>query len=412
MLDLIIADVRIAGRAGPVDIGLQSGHIAAIELNITADAPRDQGHGNFAFGGFVEPHIHLDKAGILDRCPICEGTLQEAIALTAKAKAGFTTPDVITRASSIAEQAILHGITRMRSFVEIDPRAGFRSFEGLLAVQRDFRFGVDIELCAFAQEGLTQEMATYAMLDEALANGAASVGGCPYTDADPVRHVGLIFDLAEKHGVPVDFHADFDLDPNGSILPEIIAQTRTRGFAGRVSVGHATKLAAMSPDMVTTLGLQLAEAGIAVTALPATDLFLLGRNANGLVPRGVAPLIRLAELGVLTSLGNNNILNPFTPFGDASLLRMANLFANIAHLSRDAEMAAVFDMVSANPARQLGHTPTLEIGQPADIVLLDCPSAALAVRTVAPVRCGYKNGRKSVERPRPVLFKPQMEAVP
>lgn len=412
MLDLVIADVSLLGRAGPVDIGIASGRIAAIEPNIAADAPRDAGHGSFAFGGFVEPHIHLDKADILDRCPICEGTLKEAIALTARAKVGFTTPDVIARASRVAEQAILHGITRLRSFVEIDLRAGFRSFEGLLDVQRNYRFGLDIELCAFAQEGLTQEMTTHDMLDEALGNGATAIGGCPYTDADPVSHVGLIFDLAEKHGVPVDFHADFDLDPNGSILPEIAAQTRARGFAGRVSVGHATKLAAMPPDMVTELGRELAEAGIAVTALPATDLFLLGRGADALVPRGVAPLMRLAELGVLTSLGNNNILNPFTPFGDASLLRVANLFANIAHLSRDAEMAAAFDMVSINPARQLGHTTALEIGQPADIVLLDCQSPAQAVRTIAPVLCGYKNGRRSFERPRALLFKPQMEAVP
>jgi cytosine deaminase len=250
------------------------------------------------------------------------------------------------------------------------------------------------------------------MLDEALANGAALVGGCPYTDPDPVRHVGLTFDLAEKHSVAVDFHADFDLDPAGSILPEIIRHTRERGFSGRVSIGHATKLAAMTSDEVTALGTDLAEAGIAVTALPATDLFLLGRDASGLVPRGVAPLMRLAELGALVSLGNNNILNPFTPFGDASLLRMANLFANVAHLSRDADMTAVFEMISTNPATQLGKAQALAVGQPADIVLLDAPSTAMAVRTVAPVLCGYKRGRKSFERARPLLFKPAAEDLP
>lgn len=403
MLTLVIANVVVGGIAEPVDIGITEGRIAAIESHIEADAPRDAGGRALAFGGFVEPHIHLDKAGILDRCPICQGTLKEAIALTAKAKAGFTVADVAARAGKIAEQAILQGITRLRSFVEIDPRAGFRSFEALLGVQRDYAFGIDIELCAFAQDGMTQEMATYAMLDEALANGADLVGGCPYTDPDPVRHVELIFNLAEKHDVAVDFHADFDLDPDGSILPEIIRQTRARGFAGRASVGHATKLAAMAPDVVTVLGTDLAEAGVAVTALPATDLFLLGQGA-----RGLAPLMRLTELGVLVSLGNNNILNPFTPFGDVSLLRMANLFANITQRPRDADMSVLFDMISINPARQLGAAQAISVGQPADIVLLDAPSPEMAVRTIAPVLRGYKRGRKSFERAKPLLYRPSV----
>ncbi len=47
-------------------------------------------------------------------------------------------------------------------------------------------------------------------------------------------------------------------------------------------------------------------------------------------------------------------MNPFTPFGDASLVRMANLYANVAQLSRDEDIAQVFEMVTADAARQLG----------------------------------------------------------
>jgi len=394
-LDLIISNARLAGWDVPVDIGIANSHVAEIAPSIAADAPRDDACGGLAFAGFVEGHIHLDKAGILDRCLICEGTLKEAVALTAKAKAGFNVPDVRERASKVVEAAILHGTTRLRSFVEIDPRAGSRSFEALLEVQSAYAASIDIELCAFAQEGLTQEMATYAMLDEALSAGAALIGGCPYTDPDPVAHVGLIFDLAEKHGTAVDFHADFDLDPNNSILPEIARQTRARGFNGRVSVGHATKLAAMPPANVDRLAADLAAAGITVTALPATDLFILG---------SLAPLLRLRALGVEVTLATNNILNPFTPYGDASLLRMANLYANTAQLSRSDDLAAAFEMISAAPARQLGAPHGIAIGTPADIVLLDAPDAVTAVRTNAATLAGYKRGRRTFIRPRPSLL--------
>ena len=396
-LDLIISKARLAGWDTPVEIGIANGHIAEIAPQIASGAPREDAGGALAFGGFVECHIHLDKAGILDRCPICEGTLKEAVALTARAKAGFTVPDVRERAAKVVEAAIFHGTTRMRSFVEIDPRAGFRSFEALLDVQRDYASAIDISLCAFAQEGLTQEMATYAMLDDALGAGATSIGGCPYTDPDPIRHVGLIFDLAEKHGTAVDFHADFDLDPQNSILPEIAAQTRARGFGGKVSVGHVTKLSALSPTDLDRLGEDLASAGITVTALPSTDLFILG---------AIAPLQRLKQLGVDVTLATNNVLNPFTPYGDASLLRMANLYANTAKLARDEDLASAFEMVTSAPARLLGAPHGLAIGAPADIVLVDAPDAAIAVRTNAPTLAGYKNGVKTFTRPRPILHVP------
>lgn len=392
--DRIIANTRIAGRDSLVDIAIVDGRIAAIAPGITANVPRDDAGGALAFAGFVDCHIHLDKAGILDRCPICEGTLKEAVVLTAKAKAGFTVADVRARAAKVVEAAIVHGTTRMRSFFEVDPRAGFRSFEALLAVKADYAWAIDIELCAFAQEGLTQEMATHAMLDDALAAGAASVGGCPYTDANPVAHVGLIFDLAEKHGTAVDFHADFDLDPQNSILPEIARQAADRGFHRKVSVGHVTKLAAMPPAELDRLGELLATAGIAVTALPSTDLFILGQ---------VAPLQRLRALGVEVTLATNNVLNPFTPYGDASLLRMANLYANAARLARDEDLGAAFEMITSAPARLLGAPETLAVGGHADLVLLDAPDHVTAVRTNAPTTAGYKHGIRTFTRPRPTL---------
>ena len=405
-LDLVIANARLADRPEPVDIGIGGDLIVEIAPAIDAEAPREDAGRRLVFGGFVETHIHLDKALILDRCPICEGTLSEAIALTAGAKAGFTVEDVLKRASLVVEMAILQGTTRMRSFVEVDPRAGFRSLEALLEVRRDYAWAIDMELCAFAQEGLTNEPATPPMLDRALASGATVIGGCPYTDPDPVAHVSAIFDLAEKYGVDVDFHADFDLDPEDSILPEIIAQTRARGFAGRVSTGHVTKLSAMTPTAVAEMADQLAEAGVAVTVLPATDLFLMGRDADRLVPRGIAPARELAARGVVVSLASNNILNPFTPFGDGSLNRIANLYANAAQLSRDADIAAAFGMVTSDAARLLRAPHGIEVGHAADLALIDAPDPATAVRTVAPVLAGWKRGRKSFTRERAVLHEP------
>ncbi|MDE1994453.1 MAG: amidohydrolase family protein [Rhizobiaceae bacterium] len=412
MLDLVISNVRIAGRDGPLDIGIKDGKIAVIDTGILSEAPREDMCGCLAFGGFIDSHIHLDKACILDRCMICEGTLQEAVRETAKAKAAFTVEDVYARAARVVESAIVNGTTAMRTFVEIDPRAGFRSFEAIKEIKRTYGWAIDIQICAFAQEGLTNEPETASMLEQALADGADLIGGCPYTDPDPKTHIGWIFDLAERHGVDVDFHLDFDLNPAGSAIADVIAETQRRGYRGRVAIGHATKLSAMLKATAAEIAVRLADAGIAVTVLPATDMFLLGRDRDHLVPRGIAPALLLSERGVTVTAATNNVLNPFTPYGDASLGRIANLLANAAQLSRDEDISATFDMVTSNAARVMQRAYALDTGAVADIVVLDAADPLSAIREIRHPIAGWKNGVQTFSRPRPRLLYPAEEIQP
>ena len=405
-IDFVIRNARLPESTERADIAISGGLIAAVAPNFVCDAPEHDADGRLVCRGLVETHIHLDKAGIMGRCAICAGTLEEAIRETARAKAAFTEDDVYARAAAVLEKAVLSGTNRMRTFVEIDPRAGFRSFEAIKRLKADYADVITIDICAFAQEGLTQEPATGAMIESALRSGADSVGGCPYTDPQPAEHIRRIFDLAERFSVPVDFHLDFDLNPTGSNLPAVIAETRSRRYEGRVSVGHMTKLSAMAPEDLEAAGRSLAQAGIAVTVLPATDLFLNGRESDRLVPRGVAPVHRMTGLGVVASLATNNVMNPFTPFGDASLMRMANLYANIAQLGASADLARVFDMIAGDAAKLLGERDTrVQTGAPADLVIFNATSPAEAVAHVAPAMAGWKDGRPSFVRPAPQILR-------
>lgn len=403
--DTLLRNLQVDGHDEAVDVAFVDGRIAAMAPRLVCEAIEVEDFaGAFAFPGFVETHIHLDKACILGRCRICEGTLAEAVAETARAKAGFTVDDVFERASSVVEKAVLAGTTAMRTFVEVDPRVDLRSLEAILAVREAFADLVDLEICAFAQEGTTQEPETLRLLEAALAAGADLVGGCPYTDREPERHIARLFDIAEAHDVDLDFHIDFDLDPTWNHLDAVIRETERRARHGRVSVGHVTKLAMLAPAEVDVIARRLAEAGIALTVLPATDLFLTGRDVPAGRPRGLAPAHRLAAAGVTTTIATNNVLNPFTPFGDASLIRMANLYADVAQLASDAEIAGVFDMVGAAAAGLLGRPRALEIGASADLVVLDAPNAVAALREIAPTLAGWKRGVKTFVRPKASLL--------
>jgi len=407
IFDLVIENAAIDGQTELVDIGIVGDTIQGIGKNLKQAKTRFDACGCYAFSGFVDCHIHLDKAGISGRCTICEGTLAEAVRETAKAKAAFTEEDVYERAKAVVERAITFGTSAMRSFVEIDPRAGFRSFEAIKKIKNDYAWAIDLQICAFAQEGLTQELQTLAMLDEALSHGADLIGGCPYTDPDPRTHIKLIFDLAEKHNVDVDFHLDFDLSPEGSNIAHVIRETNARNYKGRVSIGHVTKLSAMPAEQVQQIALALADTGISLTVLPSTDLFLLGREHGHLVPRGIAPALALHRNGVNVTLATNNVLNPFTPFGDASLIRMANQFANAAHLATENELQLAFDMAGKNAAKLMRRSFGLYIGGKADIVLLDAPDPVFAVRGLHQSFAGWKNGRQTFVRPRATLMRPE-----
>ncbi len=160
----------------------------------------------------------------------------------------------------------------------------------------------------------------------------------------------------------------------------------------------------LPPDALDAAARKLADTGIAVTVLPATDLFLLGRDYPHSAPRGVTPAHRLAERGVTCSVATNNVLNPFTPFGDCSLVRMANLYANTTHAGTARELAACFDLVTTAPARLMNLSDYgIAVGAPADIVVLDAIDGAAAIAALAQPMFGFKRGRATFTWPLPVL---------
>ena len=303
-------------------------------LDNPAEAPVVDLKGHLVLPGLIETHIHLDKACIMDRCQLKDGTLEEAVSSTSAAKAGFTEEDVYNRGARLLEQAITQGTTYMRTHVELDPIIGLTGFRAIQRLQQDYAWALGLEICVFPQEGLLSNPGTEELLCEALENGATVLGGCPYMDSDPLGQIRRLFELAERYDCDLDMHLDFDLNPDGMTIPEVIRCTREAGWQNRVTIGHVTKLSALPPEVFEETARALADAGVQVTALPSTDLFLKGRDATHNVPRGVAPLPRLHACGVTCSLSTNNVGNPFTPFGDASLIRQANLLPTSATRAR------------------------------------------------------------------------------
>ena len=410
MMDLIIRNARLADRSAHelTDIGVADGRIVAIQSGLAADADIYDAQGRLACPGLIESHIHLDKSRIIDRCAPQERALLSPVKGVTPLKKSMTVEDVYSRAQQTLERCIVHGTTRMRTQVELDPGIGMRGFDAVTALVDDYKWAIDIEICVFPQEGLTNNPGTQELLIEGLKRGARVIGGAPRYDTDQAGQIERIFALAREFDADIDMHLDVGNTPDVMNIHLVLELTRKYKRGGRVVVGHMAKLSLLPPDQVKTMARRLADAGIAVTVLPATDLFLMGRDQDHNVRRGVADANLLIANGVTCSLSSNNILNPATPYGDCSLIRMANLYANVLQIDRAAEMRECFRMLTDRSAALLNFRDYgIVIGNRADVVVIDAQSPEQAVAEIAQPVAVFKHGRRTVQWDLPTLMRPR-----
>jgi cytosine deaminase len=396
--DLLLRGARLPDRDGLVDIAIVGERIAGVDtVARTAGHTIDLG-GRVVTPGLVESHIHLDKALLDDRVVSTTGMLAEALRLTGEAKRAFTVDDIRDRARRVLDLAVRAGTTAMRTHVEVDPIIGLTGMEAILPLREEYAPALDLQLCAFAQEGIVKAPGTEGLLRRALTMGANLIGGCPYNDTDGLEHIRIVFALATAFGVDADFHVDFADEPEHLHVRAIAAHTVRAGWQGRVAVGHLSELAAVPAFRQDEIIAEIAGAGLGVICLPATDLYLMGRKDESNVRRGLTPVRRLLAAGVPVALACNNIRNPFTPIGTADLSHMAFLTAVAAHMGTPADLRALLAAITVHPARLL-RLPDygLAPGCRADLVVWDCERSEDTVATVAPRTLVIKRGRVTLE---------------
>ena len=398
-MDLLLKNVRLADDQPLQDVAINEGRIQQIAEKIEGSATREiDAEGRVLVPGFVESHIHLDKALIASRKPNKSGTLQEAIKVTAELKPTFTKEDIYDRAKRVLDMIIPNGVTAIRTHSEFDPAQGFTGFETVLQLKEEYKDLVDIQVVAFPQEGIFKAPGTEKMMYEAMEMGADVVGGIPYNDAPAKEHIDLVFEIAKKYGKDVDLHQDFADDADDITIEYLCEKTIKEGYQGRVAVGHLTALHALPPEKLTPIIEKMAEADISVMALPATDLHLGARNDVYNVRRAVTPIRKLRDGGVNMCIATNNIRNAFTPYGNGDILQTAMLAIPVAHLGGADDLGSVLPMITENPARAIGLKDYgIKEGNKADMVLLDTKVVEEAIIDIPTRLYVIKDGRVTVE---------------
>lgn len=345
--------------------------------------------------GLIDVHQHLDKTRTLRAIPNPSGTLAGAVAAFNDYAAKISPDDLGRRADRTVEACLAHGTIAIRTHANVDPVLQVRAVEMLVDLRERWRQRVRIQVVAFVTAGATRMGATAkAWLDDAIRAGADVIGGTPAISDDPAAFLDMLFDAAERHALPIDLHLDEHLDASRQLFDAVIERTKARKMSGRVAIGHCSALSAMKPDDARRVIEGFAQAEISVITLPTANLFLQGREAETLPPRGLTRVKELVEAGVRVAAATDNIQDPFVPVGTGDMLEIARWTLLAGHLSTS-ELGRAFTMVTQAPADIMGFGKDYGIheGSRADLIVSDADDAEDLVASGPPVRAVLMEGR-------------------
>lgn len=337
---------------------------------------------------FADPHIHLDKALTDELVDNPSGTLEGAMTNYEQVLLDDTAERIRTRARTVARELIGFGVGWARVHVGCGRLLGNVGIEAISSVREEVAQLIDIEIVAhIGGPGQQESWKDHRRrLIDALDAGADLVGGNPWSEADPDAALRECFDVAVQRGVGVDFHIDETTENNKLQLRDLVELARSAEIA--VTASHCVLLGVQEGRMVSEVAMEIAEAGVSVVVLPATNLYLQGRDTWPR-PRGLPPIDSLRAAGVHVAAGSDNIRDPFNPVGSADPFRTAGLCVVAGHQT---PMSA-WRMIGSEARALLGADPRdVEPGVAADLVAVRAASVADAIATAPSERKVWRRG--------------------
>jgi cytosine deaminase len=397
-MDLVIRNARLRQQDGLADIAIEGGRIAAVRPGCGEGAVRTiDAAGNLVLPGFVDLHLHADKA-LLGRVirPNTSGTLPEAIEITNELKRKYDPQEVAARAGHVIETGIRNGTTFCRLFADVGTIGGLRGARGLLLAREKYKRVCNIEVVAFPQEGIVRDPGAAELIEEALKEGCDIVGGLPwyeYTDEDARSHIDICFELAKRHDRDIHMLVDDTDDPNSRSLEYLALKTMREGFHGRVAASHCGAMAAYNDVYAAKVIDMVATANVTISVNPHINLVCSARIDREPKRRGIARVKELLARGANVVSSQDDVDDPYYPFGKPDQLEVALMMAHVAQLTLPHELEQVMDMVTVNAARAARLSDYgIAAGAKADLVVLDAPSVREALRLQPHRRHVIKNG--------------------
>jgi len=391
--DFVVRNASVPSRDGTVDVALAAGRIAAVEPALDRTAPAEvDAAGRLTVAGLVDAHVHIDQAFAAEGEPTPrynDGPFVKAERIADAADYFRRTPAATLTENAVraAELAAANGVTRLRTHAYVDGTVGTKAVEAVLAARERVGDLLDVEVVAFPQRGLLADPGSRDAAAEALAAGAAVLGGLDpaSVNEDVDATIEAWFDLAAAHDVPIDAHVHDRGEPGLETLDRLLEATIDRGYEGRVAVSHAFALA--DADDPAALAERFARAGVGVVTCYLST------------PPGM-PIAAFREAGVPVAMGTDQVRDMWSPHGNADPLQgaLVESLRLSGPYTRNDGLAALWELLTTGAATLLdAPADGIVPGAPADLVVFDAPSPQWAITTQPRVVHGIKDGVRVVE---------------
>jgi cytosine/creatinine deaminase len=318
---------------------------------------------------FVEPHAHLDKAFLADRISNPDGDLMGAIKGLEEVRTTITHQDIVERATRAVKLMSQNGVTSIRTHADTTLSGGLSSVLALLEVKKNCAHFMDIQVAMLLEWPVTGAAGKerQALAREAVSAGVDVIGGCPHLDPDPRGAVEFLLELAIDAQLPLDLHADENMRTDSSDLEHLADIVIRDNVSHQMNASHCVSLSTRSEADIDLIAAKVATAGITITALPQTNLFLQERGVSSKPARAITPIHRLQQAGVVVAAGADNLQDPFNLVGRGDPLEIASLLMISAHSTA----YQAIQMVSSNSHKAVhGVTSSLAVGEPADFTAI------------------------------------------
>ncbi len=398
--DILVAGGRLRGRGEHrFDIGIREGRIQSIEPSLPRESQAIvEANGNLVTESFANPHLHLDKVftlAMLDDQAMQDyhgdsmGKAMKAIERAATVKETYDRGWIIDNVRRAVRWAARNGNTHIRAFADVDNKSKLEGVAALLQAREEFSGVVELQVVAFPQDGVIRDPGTAELIREAMVMGADLVGGIPwieYSEADSQRHVDQMVEIAVEHDAGISMLVDDAGDPGLRTLEMLALKTIEVGWQGRVLAHHARAMALYPKPYFQKLAALLRQSEIGVVSDPHTGPLH-------------ARVRELREEGVRVCLGQDDISDAYYPYGQNNMLEVAFLASHLLWMTGREDMETLYDMVTVETARAMGiHDHRLEVGAPANLVVLNGENVLEALRFHRAPRVVISHGRLIDER--------------
>ena len=399
-MGFVIRNARLRGQEQPVDIAIDGERISAVGQKLPGGGGADiDVAGSLVMPGLFNLHYHADKCllGEIMR-PNVSGTLPEAIEITNEFKRNYDPAEVAVRAIRTLEAGVKNGTTFFRLFADVGTIGGLRGARGLLMARDKMQRYCRVQVVAFPQEGIVRDPGAAELLEEAIKEGCDIVGGLPwyeYTDEEARQHIDICFGLAKKHDLDIHMLVDDTDDPNSRSLEYLALKTMREGFGGRVVASHCGAMAAYNDVYAAKVIDMVATAGVTISVNAHINLVCSARIDREPKRRGIARVKELLARGANVVTSQDDVNDPYYPFGKPDPLECASMMAHVAQLTLPHEIEQVADMITVNAAKAARVTDYgIAAGMRADLVVVGAPSVHEALRLQPPRRHVFKDGRE------------------